>query len=559
MKIGDLEARKISHEEPRKKINKEITRFETQYRHKNGNIIRVKILTVLIHSGIKKIFISFVHDITEHKEIETKMQFLSYAMERSTDGIAFTNLDGHLIYINKTFAAIHGYDSEELLGKHISIFYPSQLKQYLRISDSQTNGIDDVKSGVWHARRNGKIFPAVISKSLLKDKAGNPIGMVIIIKDTNKKESYNRMAIESENTERVLLDVSRNKDSKKIQGKRISQDFVLGKYMRADTEDNHCFKDIISCSERIWNLFDIIPSVAESVSTVLLQGESGTGKHLFANAIHNLSPRREKPFITLNCGALPDTLLESELFGYKAGAFTDAKRDKLGRFALADGGTLFLDEIGDISPAMQIRLLHFLQERVYEPLGSEKSIRADVRIIAATNKDLMDLVKKSKFRQDLFYRINVVRLDLPPLRERLKDVPLLVEHFIARFNKQQAKKVEGITEDALTALLSYNYPGNIRELENIIEHAFVLCRSKKVEKRDLPEFLYNSSYTDFSKDKGVTPFMKVEADFLMNVLRQNNWNRLETARQLGIHKATLFRKIKSLGLKLPPSGKHSNF
>ena len=322
-----------------------------------------------------------------------------------------------------------------------------------------------------------------------------------------------------------------------------------------DKHQSFRFEGIIGRNKKLWQLFDILPSVAESVSTILIQGESGTGKHLIARAIHNLSPRKDKPFIIVNCGALPDTLLESELFGYKAGAFTDAKKDKMGRFAIAEGGTLFLDEIGDISPAMQVRLLRFLQERVYEPLGSIKTIKADVRIITATNKNLMDLVKEGGFREDLYYRINVVRLDLPPLRERLEDVHLLVDHFIEQLNNQRGKKITGITEEAMICLLSYDYPGNIRELENIIERSFVLCKSDKIGKNDLPESLFISLSIDYSKKRDLTTFMKMEAAFLMNVLRQNNWSRIKTARQLGIHKATLFRKIKSLGLKLPPSTK----
>ncbi len=207
----------------------------------------------------------------------------------------------------------------------------------------------------------------------------------------------------------------------------------------------------------------------------MIEGASGTGKELFARAIHNLSPRRGKRFVAVNCGALPDTLLESELFGYKAGAFTDARQDKLGRFALADGGTLLLDEIGDVSPAMQVRLLRVLQERVYEPLGSVEPVKADVRLIAATNKDLGKLVRKGVFREDLYYRIHVIRLALPNLRDRREDIPLLVEHFIAKFNRLQGKDVVGVSDEVLARLMDHDYPGNVRELENIIEHAFVLC------------------------------------------------------------------------------------
>jgi transcriptional regulator with PAS, ATPase and Fis domain len=255
--------------------------------------------------------------------------------------------------------------------------------------------------------------------------------------------------------------------------------------------------------------------------------------------------------VAVNCGALPDTLLESELFGYKAGAFTDARKDKPGRVAAAEGGTLFLDEIGDISAALQVRLLRFLQDRVYEPLGATQSVRADVRMIAATNKNLAELVKSNQFRDDLYYRINVVRLQIPPLRERMEDVPLLVDHFIARFNAVQSKDVTGASDEVLSCLMAYHFPGNVRELENIIERAFVLCRSGQIESRhlsDLPPYAAAGGITNMGG------LHQLEAAFLMSALRRNNWNRLATARQLGMHKTTLFRKIRSLGLTIPRRG-----
>jgi len=300
-------------------------------------------------------------------------------------------------------------------------------------------------------------------------------------------------------------------------------------------------------------LFGVLPDIAESHSTVLVEGESGTGKELFARAVHQLSKRRKKPFVAVNCGALPDTLLESELFGYKAGAFTDAKKDRPGRFAAAEGGTLFLDEIGDVSPAMQVRLLRFLQERVYEPLGSVKPVHADVRIVAATHRDLAALVQEKKFRDDLYYRINIVKLVVPPLRDRLEDIPLLVEHFIDRFNTLQGKEILGVSDDALSCLMSHDYPGNVRELENLVERAFILCRSGMIEREHLPEPVCHQSQHGNGTDI-LDSFRQMEASFLMSALRQNNWNRTRTAEALGIHKTTLFRKIKALGLKPPRKG-----
>ncbi|MCK5862483.1 MAG: sigma 54-interacting transcriptional regulator, partial [Candidatus Hydrogenedentes bacterium] len=314
--------------------------------------------------------------------------------------------------------------------------------------------------------------------------------------------------------------------------------------------------DIVSRSPNMQRLFDILPQVAASNSTVLIQGETGTGKELLARAIHHLSPRKDKPFVAINCGALPDSLLESELFGYKKGAFTGAERDKPGRFALADGGTLLLDEIGDISPALQVRLLRVLQERCYEPLGSIESVSANVRVITATNKDLATLVESNNFRSDLFYRINVVRMELPPLRKRKEDIPLLVERFIVKLNHLQGRTVSDVTPEVMETLMMHSYPGNIRELENIIEHAFVLCTSKDtIGSKCLPEHLHTQSAAIPPRMPLSTAVQTTEAQVILETLHRNKGNRLATARELGMHKSTLFRKIKTLGIQPPKKSK----
>jgi transcriptional regulator with PAS, ATPase and Fis domain len=298
-------------------------------------------------------------------------------------------------------------------------------------------------------------------------------------------------------------------------------------------------------------LFDVLPQFAQSHSTVLIDGPSGTGKELFARAIHELSERSSQRFVAVNCGALPDTLLESELFGYKAGAFTDARHDKPGRFSLADGGTIFLDEIGDVSRAMQTKLLRVLQERVFEPLGSVDSLRVDVRVIAATNKDLGQLVSKGLFRDDLYYRVNIAQLRLPPLSQRREDIPLLVDHFLDKFNRSQDKRVLGVSEDVLSLLLTYDYPGNVRELENIIEHAFVLCRRGLIEKHHLPAAFRERIPGDVSHAHNGLTLRALEVIHIRDALRRCGGNRTAAARQLGIDPSTLFRKIKSLQIPLP--------
>jgi transcriptional regulator with PAS, ATPase and Fis domain len=280
----------------------------------------------------------------------------------------------------------------------------------------------------------------------------------------------------------------------------------------------------------------------------LIKGESGTGKELVARAIHNLSHRHQKPMITVNCGALPDTLLESELFGYKKGAFTGATKDKPGRFALAKGGTLFLDEIADISPALQVRLLRVLQEHTYEPLGGTESVTADVRVVAAVNRNLQKLVKNGKFREDLYYRINVLQIELPPLRERTEDIQLLIEHFIDRLNKTRDKFIEGISPEVLSILMTYDYPGNVRELENIIEHAFVLCQASTIGVECLPPQLSPKEKGAEVPARSVREFEKY---FLIETLKKNKWSRVKTAAELGINKSTLWRKMKKLGIETP--------
>jgi transcriptional regulator with PAS, ATPase and Fis domain len=291
--------------------------------------------------------------------------------------------------------------------------------------------------------------------------------------------------------------------------------------------------------------------VAASDSTVLIRGETGTGKELLARAIHDLSGRSHGPFVAVSCGALPDTLLESELFGYRAGAFTGADRDKPGRFARAEGGTLLLDEIGEVSPALQIRLLRVLQERTYEPLGGNRSIQANVRVVAATNRNLDILVRKGSFRRDLFYRVNVLPVELPPLRRRREDIPLLVDHFVARFNRLQGKSITGVSAEVLQLLMAHDWPGNVRELENVIEHAVVLCPEGLAEPGHLPESLAPLASRSRTESAVVSTVRAVEAHAIRDALRRHHNSRLAAARDLGIHRATLYRKMRELGITPP--------
>ena len=319
--------------------------------------------------------------------------------------------------------------------------------------------------------------------------------------------------------------------------------------LRREISRKHSFEDIVSKNHQMLQLFSILPQVADSHSTVLIKGASGTGKELFARAIHNHSPRREAPFMAVNCGALPDTLIESELFGYQAGAFTDAKRNKPGRFALVQDGTIFLDEIGDISPAMQMRLLRVLEDRTFSPLGATTTLQMNARVIAATHRNLKKMISDGQFREDLYFRINVVGLRLPPLTERKEDIALLVDHFIERFNTITGKQIVGISQDALAALTLYDWPGNVRELENAIEHAFVLCLDGMIRLAHLPEQIQPQKEPLHLPAE--TSLKAIEKQAIIRALNKNNWRKMATARELGIDKNTLRRKIRRYDIRMP--------
>ena len=335
-----------------------------------------------------------------------------------------------------------------------------------------------------------------------------------------------------------------------VGGVETFRDLSAIESLKKEIAQQYSFKDIIGKNHKIQDLFKLLPNVAQSNSNILILGESGTGKELFARAIHDLSPRKKGNFVVVNCGALPDTLLESELFGYVEGAFTDAKKDKAGRFSIANGGTMFLDEIGDISLPVQMKLLRVLQTKEYVPLGSNKTFKVDVRIITATNRDLNELMRNGTFREDMYYRISVVRIELPPLSERRDDIPLLINHFIEKFNARMGKNISGLSNEVMEKLMNYDFPGNIRELENIIEHAFVLCHKDILELKHLPRNIGNNLKENLTSPPTISDMtlQETEAELIKQTLQKYYGHRGWTARELGIHKSTLWRKMKKYNL-----------
>lgn len=430
-------------------------------------------------------------------------------LDSINDGVFTVDRQWRITSFNRAAERITGVSRQDALGRPCcEVFRADICETACALRQTLTTGRPIVNKAVYILDSRGNRVPISISTAVFKDRQGQVIGGVETFRDLSLVED-----------------------------------------LRKELEAKYAFAEIVGRSQAMRQLFQILPQIAESDSSVLIEGPSGTGKELFARAIHNLSRRRDQRFVAVNCGALPDTLLESELFGYKAGAFTDARQDKPGRFALADGGTLFLDEIGDVSPAMQARLLRVLQERTFEPLGAVEPVKTDVRVIAATNKDLAKLARKGTFREDLFYRIHVIRLALPSLRDRREDLPLLIEHFLAKFNRLQGKDIVGVSNEVLVRLMEYDYPGNVRELENIIEHAFVLCRGSLIQLAHLPPNVRGDLGAPSTPNLDGMTLEAMERLLIADALRRHAGNRTAAARQLGINPSTLFRKLKALGIE----------
>ncbi len=424
------------------------------------------------------------------------------------EGIFTVDFDWRITSFNKAAEKITGVSRQEAIGQPCSkVFNADVCKTDCVLRKVLNSHTPIVNMPIHIIRADGKRISISVNATLLMDRKGHMIGGVETFKDLT----------------------------------------VVNK-LRRELGRQYFFENMVSKNQKMQHLFSTLPQIAGSNCTVLIEGATGTGKELLARAIHYNSPKKHGSFVAVNCGALPDTLIESELFGYKTGAFTDAKKDKPGRFARAQDGTIFLDEIGDISQASQIRLLRVLEEKAYEPLGSVKTDRTNARVVVATRRKLAKMVAENKFREDLYFRINVIKLTLPKLSERKEDIPLLVDHFIERFNNEKGKKILALTQDAMAAMVLHDWPGNIRELENAIEHAFVLCNEELIRLRHLPDQLCPKNDTTLIST-GLT-LREIEKRAIIQALQRNNWKKASTARELGVQRNTLRRKIIRHGIEM---------
>ncbi len=430
-------------------------------------------------------------------------------LENIGEGVIAVDFEKKITFINRAAEEITGFSRQEAVGQFcFDIFRANICTEHCPLERFMETGQELRDLPAFVIKKNGDQIPVNVDTCGLKSAEGKPFGVVEIFRDLSEMENLRRQAAKS-----------------------------------------FCQEDIVGCHPKLREIFKFLPDIAQSDSPVLIEGPTGSGKELFAKAIHSLSSRRNGPFIPINCGALPDTLLESELFGYAKGAFTGATRDKPGRFQLADGGTLFLDEICNTSLAFQADLLRVLEEGEFTPLGHTRPRRADFRVVAATNRNLKEMVEEGTFREDLYYRLNVVKITLPALRERKEDIPLLVDHFIRKFNLMKGRAIRGVSPDVMSFFQTYPFPGNIRELENVIEYAFILCKGPSIRMEHLPSEVREWAVRHPMARVARSPLALDEAERIRSVLEKHAGNRIAAARELGISRTTLWRKIKRYGLE----------
>jgi len=488
--------------------NSVISSVETGMKTREGMTIKVLVSVNPVKSpeGKTNQYLFVIRNIFEYlfllKQLIQERNFKEAILESILDGVFTVDSQFRITSFNKAAEHITGYKKEEVLGKNCSEVMrspdadPCPLRKTLETGENVSNYEMEIIT------KNGKRIPVSVNTAILYDEKGEIIGGVETFRD--------------------MSEIVR---------------------LRNEVRHRFSFGNIIGKSDCMQIIYDKLEVISVTDSNVLIEGETGTGKDLIARTIHYNSMRKDKPFVKINCAAIPENLLESELFGYKKGAFTGAVMDKMGKFEAADGGTIFLDEIGDMPLSLQAKILRVIEEKEFERLGEVKSRKVDVRVIAATNRPLKELVEQGKFRMDLYYRLNVVRIKLPALRERAEDIPLLLDHFIEVFNKKFNKRVKGVEQRVMDFLLDYSWPGNVRELENVIEHAMIHARGELIRFDNLPDYLFEEC------ESGAVSLEDIEREHILRVLKSVNNNRTRASKILGISRSTLWRKLKELNIE----------
>ncbi len=459
--------------------------------------------------------IEIFHDHSALKDLLERVRHddrrLKLILDNLDIGVLTVDRGGHIAFFNNTAETITGFSRGDVLGKSCrTVFGESSSPGMLLFNETIADGQARSSSEGELRTRDGQIIPVRANFMALKNEDGRIVGGLATITDLSLKYQFN-----------------------------------------SEIKGRYTFYDMVGKDPAIQKIFEIIPVVAASDATILIEGPTGTGKDVLAKVIHNASPRSKKPLVKVNCAALPDNLLESEMFGYAKGAFTGADHDKPGRFQDADRGTIFLDEIGDLPLSLQAKLLRVLEDKEFYPLGSRKTTKVDVRIISATNQNLGQLVREKRFREDLFYRLNVMRLELPPLKDRRGDIPLLISHILKRLRVTRDSRAENFSNDAMDVLLNYDFPGNVRELENIIEHALIVCQGEIIERHHLPLALQQDISRLLPIDETTLPGDALgvsEKKMILDMLQKCSWNKAKTAAALNINRTTLWRKMKKYGI-----------
>lgn len=519
---------------------------------RSGRWLKITLDPVLSPEGDFLGTVCLLSDITDRKNLESSLQQFQHLSGPADDVYLVIRPDGKILDANKAAVLVYGFSREELLSRNVRDLFAEPVPSPAGVG-AVLKDCGGIYQEMVHRRKDGSGLRVEMC-SKYTALAGADAFLTVV------REAGSRPLDGQGSVGKALGMCPRSLGPAEHCGSRaaVEELYLFADPSPAAESVQYELGGLASFNPQMQGILKVLPQVSRSNCTVLLQGETGTGKELLARTVHQLSPRAAKPMVVVNCATLPESLLESELFGYRAGAFTGASKDKPGLFTVAGEGTIFLDEIGDLSPVLQTKLLRVLQEKTYLPLGGTVAERTGARFITATNRPLSTLVKEGRFRSDLYYRINVVMLELPPLRERREDLPLLIEGIIRDLNQEYGKGIAGVSSEVMSVFQSHEFPGNIRELINILEHAHVLCTMPLIEPHHLPAYLTAGPAAPGQPGLGSPDLKSMEVRAIMEGLERNRYNRLATARELGIHKSTLFRKLKELGIALPQADGRSN-